>query len=346
MTGSLREELLQRSNNHASSTNCWQAISDGVGWHEPTPSHCWLAGSRTVSVVIPARQVGYCLRTVLDALEVQHHRYRFEVIVVDDASTDDTARIASSHRVVDRFVSLPRRMGAATARNVGTALAGGETVLYLDGDVVVPPHVITDIAARATDTTLLVGFQHHLAYEDHFRDPALLARVPRLEFDTRVVWRPPAGRRLPYTGITLDKPLDGRPLDGTRDFIDLGHGRRYYDWDLPRMVASAVLAAPRSAVLEIGGFDSEFDRIGRAMADTYLGACLIAAGLLVIPLRQAVGFHLDPPDAPQQWQHKTATLPRTVALFQSLLDRPAPQGRTEGFIADMSTLLQHCKEGP
>ncbi|MFD2398505.1 glycosyltransferase family 2 protein [Prauserella oleivorans] len=248
----LQEELLRHGNNHSSSTHAWEALADGISWHQPTPSDCWLASARTISVVIPAHQVGYSLPTVLDALDAQHHQYEFEVIVVDDASTDDTAQVAARHRVVDRLVRLPQRMGAATARNVGTALAKGQTVLYLDGDMVIPPHVITDVASRATDTSVLVGFRHNLRYEVHSQEPAILGRIPNLAADHRVVWRPPPNTVLPYSGITLPEPLDGRPLDDTHDFIDLGYGQSYYDWDLPRMVVTALVAVPRAAVLDVG----------------------------------------------------------------------------------------------
>jgi hypothetical protein len=176
----LREELLRHGNNHSSSTHAWEAFPDRIDWHQPAPSDCWLVPARTVSVVIPAHQVGYSLPTVLDALDAQHHQSEFEVIVVDDASTDDTAHVAARHQVVDRLVRLPQRMGAATARNVGTALAGGQTVLYLDGDMVIPPHVITDVAARATDTSVLVGFRHNLRHEVHYHDAAIAARIPNL----------------------------------------------------------------------------------------------------------------------------------------------------------------------
>ncbi|WNV90235.1 glycosyltransferase family 2 protein [Umezawaea sp. Da 62-37] len=342
----LREELLRHGNNHRSSTHAWEAVADGIGWHQPTPSDCWLAPSRTISVVIPAHQVGYSLPTVLDALESQHHHYEFEVIVVDDASTDDTAQVAIRHRVVDRFVRLPQRMGAATARNIGTALAQGQTVLYLDGDMVIPPHVITDIATRATETSVLLGFRHHVRYEVHSQDPAILARIPNLGADHRVVWRPPANTLLPYSGITLPEPLDGRPLDDTHDFIDLGYGQRYYDWDLPSTVSTALAAAPRAAVLDVGGFAQGFGSLGRGMEDTYLGACLVAAGLLVIPLRQAVGFHLDPPDAAEQWQHKLASRPLILARYRELLELPVPRGRAQDFIAAMTDLLTYCEERP
>lgn len=339
---SLFTELLRRNNLHTSSVRSWEALA-GIRWHEPTPSDLPLAAARTVSVVIPAQNMGYCLPAALDALHAQYHREPFEVIVVDDASRDNTATIAATHPIVTRAVRLPQAMGGATARNVGTALARGQTVLYLDADMVLPPHVITDIASRATNTSVLVGFRHNLPYEVHHGGAGVLAQRPDLGADHRVVWRPPTGVQLPYSGITLHQPVDGRPLDHTHDFVELGHRRRYYDWDLPRMVVTALVAVPRTAVLEIGGFDAEFGRIGWGMEDTYLGACLIAAGLLVIPLRQAVGFHLDPPDAQVQWQRKLASWPATRARYWDLMSLPAPSGRAHAFVTAMNTLLATCE---
>jgi len=118
-------------------------------------------------VVIPACDVAYCLPAVLNALEDQQHRFEFEVIVVDDGEQRRHRHHRRHPSIVTHAVRLPQRMGAATARNLGTALAQGQTVLYLDADMVLAPHVITDIAARASDTTVLVGFRHNLPYDLH-----------------------------------------------------------------------------------------------------------------------------------------------------------------------------------
>ena len=130
-----------------------------------------------------------------------------------------------------------------------------------------------------------------------------------------------------------------RPGEVERDLLDLGHGRWFYDWDLPRMVVSALVAAPRAAVVDVGGFEAEFGRLGWGVDDTYFGACLIAAGLLVVPLRQLVGFHLDPPDADAQWQTKLASWPRTLGLYRRLLQEPPRRARAATFAADAKALL-------
>ncbi|WP_084965860.1 glycosyltransferase family 2 protein [Thermoactinospora rubra] len=330
MTEPLRTLLRRRGNDHQELTRQFETVT-GHPWHAPGA----LPPRPDVSVIIPAHNVAYCLPAVLDALARQ--TIRAEVLVVDDASIDGTVTIARAHPAVDQVLRLPERLGAATARNVGAAAASATTIVFLDADMVLPPHVLADLAARARDDAVLIGFRHNIAYG------TALPETPGIEADHRVRWRPPIGTRLMYSGIVLDRPVDGRPLDDTRDLFDLGYGRTYYDWDLPRMVVTALVAVPRHALFDVGGFDPEFGRLGWGMEDTHLGATLIAAGLLVIPLRQAVGFHLDPPDAATLWQAKLASWPATLHHYRSLLEAPAPRGRTAAFTAAAHRLLSRCE---
>ncbi|MFF3002002.1 glycosyltransferase family 2 protein [Kitasatospora sp. NPDC057940] len=301
-----------------------------LGWHQPTPA-CAATG-RALSVVIPARNTAYALPSVLDALAAQQHAADVEVILVDDASTDATFDIARRHPAVTTAVRLAEQRGSAAARNTGARLAQAPTVLFVDADMVLPSHVFADVAARAAGDTVLTGFRHNVTYQAlPCGGPLLPEGPPLLAADHRVTWTPPVGKALPYSGITLTEELDGRPLDATNDFQNLGYGRFYYDWDLPRMAVTALLAVPREQLVDVGGFDEEFGARGWGMEDTHLGAALIATGCLVIPLRQAVGFHLDPPDAAAQWQTKLASWPATLAHYRHLLSLPTPTGRDHAF---------------
>ena len=336
---SLRRTLTRRGNSYDSAVTGFEALT-GHPWHRPTPAPLGIGAA--VSVVIPAFNAAYCLRAVLDSLAAQQVDQPFEVIVVDDASCDATATIARTHPAPTTVLRLTRRCGAAAARNVGTVAASGATIVYLDADIVLPAHVLADITARADGSLVLIGFRHNVPYGMHGQG-VFPANGPDLYADHRARWRPPVGQQLLYSGITLHQHLDGRPLDHTRDLRDLGCARTYYDWDLPRMVVTALMAAPRAAIVDVGGFDPEFGAIGWGTEDTHLGAKLIATGLWVIPLRQAVGFHLDPPDADMQWRAKLATWPGTLRRYQMLLDQPAPTGRTAPFTTAMNTIRSLCE---
>src|SRR5918995_2141180 len=95
-----------------------------------------------ISVVVcslnGARTIRGCLKSLLE-LDYPD----FEVIVVDDGSTDATAKIASEYGL--RLISTENR-GLSNARNTGMEAATGEIVAYLDDDTCPDPHWLTYLA--------------------------------------------------------------------------------------------------------------------------------------------------------------------------------------------------------
>src|SRR6266487_1263851 len=202
----LRETLCHRTNAYDPVLREFEQRT-GHGWHQPTPP---ALAQGTLSVVIPARNMAYSLPAVLDSIATQQTAAPFEVIVVDDGSTDGTSDLARQHPLRPGVIRIPHCRGAATARNAGVALAEGQTVLFADADMVLPPHALADVAARACDRLVLIGFRHNIAYRADDTGRALLPAGPAdLQADHRVRWHAPAGQRLIYSGITLDEPLDG-----------------------------------------------------------------------------------------------------------------------------------------
>jgi GT2 family glycosyltransferase len=113
-----------------------------------------------LSVVVPVHQGADLLGNSLTALTLSDlPRSRWELIVVDDASTDDTARIAA--RVADVVVRLPGRPhGTAYARNRGFELTRGECVVFINADVCVCPDTLTRFAlvlAREPQVSAVFG---------------------------------------------------------------------------------------------------------------------------------------------------------------------------------------------
>jgi glycosyltransferase involved in cell wall biosynthesis len=90
--------------------------------------------SRLVSVVVPAFNSSRTLAQALDSVLIQDYD-PLEIIVVDDASSDQTADVAAAYsdRGV-RLVRLSQNGGASRARNVGLHAVRGEYVAFLDAD--------------------------------------------------------------------------------------------------------------------------------------------------------------------------------------------------------------------
>ena len=101
-------------------------------------------GQIIISVVIPAHNEERYLGACLQALREQTYpRSRFEVIVVDNASTDATARIARKFGAL--VVREPRR-SIGRARQRGARVAQGEILASTDADTIVPPDWLQRIA--------------------------------------------------------------------------------------------------------------------------------------------------------------------------------------------------------
>lgn len=96
-------------------------------------------------------QIGGCLTSLAE----QRTQVPFEVIVVDNASTDRTAEIAREYAGQLRLqVIREPRKGRGAARRTGFAAAGGDIICSTDADAWLPPDWITAMAARFTDSAV------------------------------------------------------------------------------------------------------------------------------------------------------------------------------------------------
>lgn len=92
----------------------------------------------TYSVIIPAYQAEDTIEICLNSL-LKNTRYDFELIVVDDLSTDLTPQILSAFKDVRlKLIKLKQNVGVARARNLGLKEAKGEYIVFVDSDDYVP----------------------------------------------------------------------------------------------------------------------------------------------------------------------------------------------------------------
>jgi GT2 family glycosyltransferase len=105
-----------------------------------------------VSVVVCSYNGGATIRDTMEGLQDLAYP-NYEVIVVNDGSTDDTPKIAAEYDV--QLISTKNR-GLSNARNTGWQTATGEIVAYIDDDAYPDPHWLHYLA-RTFMTTDFVG---------------------------------------------------------------------------------------------------------------------------------------------------------------------------------------------
>jgi cellulose synthase/poly-beta-1,6-N-acetylglucosamine synthase-like glycosyltransferase len=131
------------------------------------------------SVVVPAYQaagvIGDCVRA-LNAQTVARERY--EIIVADDGSSDETP-LAARQAGAERALVLAHR-GPAAARNAGIEAARGDILLFTDADCEPSPEWLGRMVAPFTDPQVM-GVKG--TYRTHQR--VLMARLVQMEFEIR-----------------------------------------------------------------------------------------------------------------------------------------------------------------
>lgn len=137
-----------------------------------------VAGVPRLSVIVPVHGGETVLPDSLGALRASDlPREQWELIVVDDASTDRSAEVAERYAdTVLRLSDVPR--GPAHARNRGAEKARGECLVFVDADVCVHTDAVrrfADFFARESSVAAVFG-----AYDASPRAPGLVSQYRNL----------------------------------------------------------------------------------------------------------------------------------------------------------------------
>ena len=100
------------------------------------------------SVVIATKDRAALLDAALASLRAQEGAPEYELVVVDNGSSDATPDVARAHGALYAFVAEPNR---GKARNAGIARATGDAIVFVDDDVVTPPHFLAAHAKAHRD---------------------------------------------------------------------------------------------------------------------------------------------------------------------------------------------------
>jgi peptidoglycan/xylan/chitin deacetylase (PgdA/CDA1 family)/GT2 family glycosyltransferase len=116
-----------------------------------------------VSVVIPAYNEENYLLSCLESIGKQDYASEYEVIVVDNASTDNTAKIALDWGAKVVYES---KRSPACARQKGAEVATGEIIAFIDADTQAPAHWLATHVSRLVREPEMVAVSGPYAYCD------------------------------------------------------------------------------------------------------------------------------------------------------------------------------------
>lgn len=104
----------------------------------------------TVSIVVPVLNRQHCIASCIESLLNQNYPAdHLDIIVVDNGSTDNTAKVVQQYEV--KYL-LEEKPGSYAARNRGARLARGEILAFIDSDCIADANWITEIVHALTSS--------------------------------------------------------------------------------------------------------------------------------------------------------------------------------------------------
>ena len=136
----------------------------------------------TVSIIIPAYNADNSIKRAIESAQVQTIN-SIEILVIDDQSTDETAKIVKELQVNDpriRYILHPENLGAAGARNTGIEAAEGEWIAVLDADDAYLPNRLEQLINLAEKRQLELVCDNQLFFDNEAKILAGIA-FPKLK---------------------------------------------------------------------------------------------------------------------------------------------------------------------
>ena len=211
------------------------------GWEDPgnpVPSARYDAviQPKLLSVVIPLYNEEENVRPLVDAVRsALEQEGPWELILVDDGSTDDTRaalRAAAAHDRRIRVLLLPRNVGQTAALRAGLEEVRGQVVVTMDGDLQNDPEDIPHLVAVLDE-----GFDLVAGYRKGRKDPLLTRRVPSWLANRLVGW---------ITGVPIRD--NGCSLKAyRRELVD----RLHLYADLHRFIPALAVSTAGARIVEV-----------------------------------------------------------------------------------------------
>lgn len=311
------------------------------------------------SIIVRSLNEADRLRLALTSLALQTEIS--QVVVVDDGSTDHTRAVLAEFetRLPLKAIHHDRPKGRSPASNAGAAIADGDILFFLDGDVLLAPQAVAEhlaIHRRASDA-MVRGAQYHLRGTRFLQDPSTGAPMAGAE-DKIAATSPAELERMKVTPAQVCDDFDSivsrantsiYPGAGPAHLYDLEVDALINHPDCPVLWAAASghnFSVPRVAFREAGGFVVDVDQ----NEHREFALRLSMAGLALRFAEEAASYHLThrsgwrDPLRDTAWErafyrrHPLLSV-KLLSVFWAGLNRPCPVPEAAR-IADLPQLAE------
>ena len=124
-----------------------------------------------ISIVVPAFNEAQRLQETVPQLRTYLADWpSIEIVIVDDGSTDDTAKVASRELagVAHTVVRLPWNQGKGAALRAGVGAARGQTIVFMDADLAAGLENLPSLLSGLEDADIAVGSRHLAQSNTHY----------------------------------------------------------------------------------------------------------------------------------------------------------------------------------
>ncbi|MTB56995.1 glycosyltransferase family 2 protein [Streptococcus uberis] len=127
-----------------------------------------------ITVIVPSYNCEAYLGACLNSIIAQEYQ-NLEIIIINDGSTDGTARIAEEYKGRDsriRVLHKAKNEGIGAGRNSGIAMATGDYIAFIDSDDMMDPNHLSDLSdlLQRTDSDIAVcNFSQYIEDENKYK---------------------------------------------------------------------------------------------------------------------------------------------------------------------------------
>lgn len=235
-----------------------------------------------VSIIIPTHNRAKNLDCVLTSLSLQATNRDYEVIVVDDRSTDNTKEIVEKYPFV-RYFSVDGKhntWNASIPRNLGVKMASGDLLWFLDSDVVLPVNAIEETVTafiRGSNARVLIGSYHWLPAQTVTPD------------DVKNRWQELIDGRLPFLHIEKKGMLGQQDIRKV-SFDKAGDSQQeFYSFTDGLACFGGYLLMTKQTFWAAGGYD---ESMLAGVEDGDFGITLFEMGAKFSYLKEVCGYHI------------------------------------------------------